>query len=202
MRMASHWTYAGWFTVLRLYAGAFWLTHGVPKFLNGASFMPPSGFMPMLVSKAAQSQTGFYHNFLVGTVIPNITLFAELVRLGEVLVGCSLLLGIFTRFGGLVGCFLALNYMAAQGEFKSWTTIGSLDAAAFVLSFLMLVVPAGRLAGVDSMLYRRPVRTGPVIVPEVVEEPPTRPPSSEVHMRAAWYSARRISPAVERWVSG
>jgi thiosulfate dehydrogenase (quinone) large subunit len=176
MRMASHWTYAGWFTVLRLYAGAFWLSHGIPKFLNSAAFMPPSGFMPQAVQKAAMSQTGFYHDFLLNVVTPNITLFAELVRLGEVLVGCSLILGVFTRLGGVVGCFLALNYMGLNGEFASWTTIGSLDAAAFMLSFLMLAVPAGRVAGVDAMLVRRTAARKDVVVPEIVdEEPPTRP---------------------------
>ncbi len=170
MSMPSHWTYASWFTALRIYAGVFWLAHGVPKFLDSSKFMPPSGFMPMLVMKAAQSQTGFYHDFLVHVVIPNISLFGELVRLGEVLTGCSLLLGIFTRFGGIVGCFLALNYMAVSGEFSSWTTIGSLDAAAFVLSFLMLVVPAGRLAGIDAALYRPARRKQDVVVPEIVDE--------------------------------
>ncbi len=104
--MPSHWTYAGWFTVLRVYAGLFWLAHGVPKFLNSAAFMPPSGFMPQAVQRGIMSQTGFYHDFLLNVVTPNIGLFGDLVRLGEVLVGCSLLLGIFTRFGGLVGCFL------------------------------------------------------------------------------------------------
>lgn len=172
--MPSHWTYAGWFTVLRLYAGIFWLVHGIPKFLNSAAYMPPSGFMPQIVQKGIVSQTGFYHDFLLNVVTPNISLFAELVRLGEVLVGLSLLFGIFTRFGGLVGCFLALNYMGINGEFKSWMTIGSLDAAAFMLSFLMLVVPAGRVIGVDAMLVRRPVRKD-VVIPEVVDEPPTQP---------------------------
>jgi len=178
MRLASHWTYASWFTALRIYTGLFWLSHGIPKFLNSAMFMPPSGFMAMMVNKAVQSQTGFYHNFLAGVVIPNINIFAELVRLGEVLVGCSLLLGIFTRFGGFVGCFLALNYMAAKGAFGSWETIGTLDAAAFVLSFLMLAVPAGRVAGVDALLHRPRVRKGPVVVPEFVDEPPITPPAS------------------------
>jgi uncharacterized membrane protein YphA (DoxX/SURF4 family) len=171
MRMASHWTYAGWFTVLRLYAGVFWLSHGIPKFLNSAAYLPPSGFMPQLVQKAVMSQTGFYHDFLLNVVTPNIGVFAELVRLGEVLVGCSLLLGVFTRFGGLVGCFLALNYMAARGEFSTWETIGSLDAVAFMLSFMMLVVPAGRVAGVDALLRRRPAVRKDLIVPELVEEP-------------------------------
>lgn len=175
MRMPSHWTYAGWFTVLRLYAGIFWLAHGVPKFLDSGAYMPPSGFMPQLVQKAVMSQTGFYHDFLINVVTPNINLFADLVRLGEVLVGCSLLLGIFTRFGGAVGCLLALNYMAARSEFSSWTTIGSLDAVAFMLSFLMVVVPAGRVAGVDAILVRQPTRKD-VVVPEVVEEPPPASP--------------------------
>ena len=176
MRMPSHWTYAGWFTVLRVYAGLFWLAHGVPKFLNSAMFMPPDGFIAQAAQKAAASQTGFYHQFLSSVVIPNIGVFGELVRLGEVLVGCSLLLGIWTRFGGLVGCFLALNYMAIQGEYASWTTIGSLDAAAFMLSFMMLAVPAGRLAGVDALLWRGPRRSEPVVVPEVVDEPPSSAP--------------------------
>jgi len=176
MRLASHWTYAGWFTVLRLYAGVFWLVHGIPKFLDSAAFMPPSGFMPQIVQKAVMSQSGFYHDFLLNVVTPNITLFAELVRLGEVLVGCSLVLGVFTRFGGLVGCFLALNYMAVSGEFSKWSTIGSLDAAAFMLSFMMLAVPAGRLAGIDALLGRRVVVRKDVVIPEVVEEPPPRTP--------------------------
>jgi uncharacterized membrane protein YphA (DoxX/SURF4 family) len=163
---------------LRLYAGVFWLSHGIPKFLNSAAFMPPAGYMPQAVQKSIVSQTGFYHDFLVNVVTPNITLFAELVRLGEVLVGCSLVLGIFTRFGGLVGCFLALNYMGINNEFTSWTTIGSLDAVAFVLSFLMLAVPAGRVAGVDAMLGRRqPVRKD-VVIPEIVDEPPPAAPTS------------------------
>ena len=176
MRMPSHWTYASWFTVLRIYAGLFWIAHGVPKFLNSASFMPPDGFMAMLVNKAVQSQHGFYHDFLATAVVPHIGLFAELVRLGEVLVGCSLLFGVWTRMGGLVGCFLALNYMAAKGAFSDWTTIGSIDAVAFVISFLMLVVPAGRVAGVDALLVRRPAVKEPVVVPEFVDEPPAGVP--------------------------
>ena len=176
MRMASHWSYAAWFTVLRVYTGLFWLVHGVPKFLRPAMFMPPDGFMPQFVQKAAASQTGIYHDFLVNVVTPNIYIFAELVRLGEVLTGLSLLFGIFSRFGGFVGCVLALNYMAAQGELSTFNTIGTLDGVAFVLSFMMLVVPAGRVAGVDALLTRRPVRREPVVVPEVVEEPPSTAP--------------------------
>lgn len=174
MRRVSHWTYAAWFTVLRIYTGVFWLSHGVPKFMNSAMFMPPNGFIVMAVNKGIQSQTGYYHDFLVNVVNPNIYVFAELVRLGEVLVGFSLLFGLLTRLGGFFGCFLALNYMALNGEFASWTTVGTLDAVAFVLSFLMLVVPAGRVAGVDAVLFRPRISKEPVLIPEFVDEPPPR----------------------------
>lgn len=181
MKMASHWTYATWFTILRIYTGLFWLVHGVPKFLDSAKFMPPDGFMPKAVQGAVAAQTGPYHDFLVSVVIPNINIFAELVRLGEVLTGLALFFGIFTRFGGLVGCFLALNYMGLQGEFAHFSTIGTLDGAAFVLSFLMLAVPAGRVVGVDALMTRRRVvatPAGPRVTPEFVDEPPVAPPPS------------------------
>ena len=171
MKMPSHWTYAGWFTFLRLYTGIFWLSHGVPKFLDAQSFMPPGGFIVMAVQKGLTTHHGAYHAFLANVVAPNINLFAELDRLGEVLVGCALLLGIFTRFAGLVGCFLSLNYFTLNGGFGHWTSIGSLDAAAFVLSLMFLAVPAGRVVGVDALLTRRTVREQP-ITPEIVEEPP------------------------------
>jgi len=162
-------TFATWFAILRIYAGLFWLAHGVPKFLNGPMFMPPNGFMGQMIARATLSSSGFYHDFLLNIVTPNINTFAELVRLGEVLVGLSLVFGLLTRVGGIVGCFLALNYMAAAGEFRSVTTMGTLDAAAFVLSFLMIVVPAGRIFGVDAVLFRRSAVQR--VTPEFVEEP-------------------------------
>jgi len=166
-----------WLLVFRLFAGAFWLVHGLPKFLNPDMFMPPNGFMGQMIARASQTSTGFYHDFLVGTVQPNIGLFAELVRLGEVLTGMSLLLGFLTPLGGLVGCFLALNYLAAAGELHSAMGLGSLDAAAFALSFFCIVLPVGRFAGVDVLLARWPnPRT---VKAEFVDEPiaaPRAPP--------------------------
>ena len=176
MRMASHWTYAGWVTALRIYAGIFWLVHGIPKFLNAAAFMPPNGYMAKAVQQALLTHHGAYHAFLANVVAPNINLFAELVRLGEVLTGCALVLGIFTRFAGLVGCVLAFNYFNVNGGFGHWVNIGSLDAAAFVLSFLFLAIPAGRVAGIDGLLFRPRAVRPRAITPEVVDEPPQARP--------------------------
>lgn len=177
--MRGQWTLGFWFCVLRIYAGCFWLAHGVPKFLHSATFMPPNGFIVQAAQHAASSQSGWYHVFLAGTVLPNIHVFAELVRLGEVLTGCSLLLGIFTRAGGAVGCFLLLNYMAVNGEFASWTTLGSVEAAGFMLSLTFVLVPAGRIFGADALLLRtrsqQAASAEPRVIPEIVDEGPQTP---------------------------
>jgi len=164
------------FAILRIYTGIFWLVHGIPKFLNSDAFMPPQGFMAQMVLKGTQTTTGSYHDFLVSFVTPNIALFAEFVRLGEVLVGFSLLFGLLTRVGGLGGIFLALNYIAAKGAFGSWETFGTLDAAAIALSALHVVLPTGRTLGVDGLFGHRPrVVREPAVTPEFVDEPPLAP---------------------------
>ena len=163
---------SGWLLIFRLYAGSFWLIHGIPKFLNPSMFMPPNGYMGQMLAHATQTSTGFYHDFLLHTVTPNINLFAELVRLGEVLTGLSLLLGFLTPLGGLVGCFLALNYLATAGEFH-WSGLGTLNGVAFALSFFCMVLPVGRFAGVDALLVRRP--NPRAVKAEFVDEPITAP---------------------------
>jgi len=161
------------FALFRIYAGIFWLAHGIPKFTNPSMFMPPNGFMQLLVAKATQQgTTGWYHDFLVSDVTPNINLFAQLDRLGEVLVGCSLLFGLLTKVGGLGGAFLAFNYLMAKGGFSSFESLGTLDTAAIVLSLMNVVLPTGRTLGVDALFVRRRVVREPTVTPEFVDEPP------------------------------
>lgn len=170
MTTASVRTYAFWLALFRMYAGAFWLAHGVPKFLMGAKFLPPAGFMEQFLQQAVQKSPPFYQAFLSMDVIPHPGIFAELVRLGEVLVGVSLLLGFLTRLGGLGGMFLSANYFLATGDWMGFQGAGSLEAAAFALSTVNLVLPTGRFLCVDAFFKRAP-REKP-IVPEFVDEPP------------------------------
>lgn len=167
--------YATWLAILRIFTGLFWLSHGVGKFLNSSQYLPPNGFLPQFVAKATQGSSGFYHDFLVAVVAPHIGIFAELIRLGEVLVGCSLLFGLWTRLGALGGVFLAVNYILAKGGITSFDGVGSLDMAALALSFVSLVIPTGRMLGVDALLVRKV--GSPAIVPEFVDEPPLQAPT-------------------------
>ncbi|MBV8148361.1 MAG: DoxX family membrane protein, partial [Candidatus Eremiobacteraeota bacterium] len=137
--------YAGWLALLRILTGAAWLAHAIPKYSKSDEFMPPNGFIVSFVSRGLENTTGAYHNFLAGAVQPNLALFAELVRLGELLTGAVLVLGLFTRLGGLVGIFLTLNYMAAKGIIFRADALESADFSMFLLSAINFVLPTGRV---------------------------------------------------------
>ena len=169
--------YGGWLAIVRILTGVIWLAHGIPKFTQSAAFLPPNGFISTFVSEAMQKADPWYQGFLAGVVQPNIALFAEMVRLGEVLVGISLVLGLFTRLGGLFGVFLSLNYLAAKGHVFSSAALQTPDFAVFLLSLTSLVMPTGRVLGVDAIFTKR-VQPAPTVRAEFVPEPAQHGPSA------------------------
>jgi thiosulfate dehydrogenase (quinone) large subunit len=178
MTLPSSRNYGGWLALVRILTGAIWLVHGVPKFLHSDTFMPPGGFFGSYLQRGLAASSGPYHDFLANVVAPNAGVFAELVRLGEVCVGISLVLGLFTRLGGLVGILLPLNYIAARGGLGSFSAWGAIDGCMILLSAINFVLPTGRVAGVDALLPHRVPRRTAVVVPEVVPEPPLRGPTA------------------------
>lgn len=183
MKLPSNTVYASWLALFRIYVGAFWLMHGIPKFTQSQDFMPPSGMMMGFVNNAALHTTGWYQHFLMTVVLPNVNIFAELVRVGEVVTGALLFLGAFTRFGGILGVLLSLNYLTAKGGLAHLTMWSSLDSAAFVLSALNVVLPTGRVLGIDALLARsrRALPVAPTIPKQeavFVEEPPMTGPTA------------------------
>jgi uncharacterized membrane protein YphA (DoxX/SURF4 family) len=173
-------TYAFWLALVRILTGAMWLLHGVPKFLNSGMFMPPGGFIVSYVQRGIASTAGPYHDLLVNIVQPNIGIFAELVRLGEVCVGISLVFGAFTRLGGFFGILLPLNYLSARGGLNTLDAWSSIDACMMLLSAVSLVLPTGRVLGLDGLFTRRagPPPVKAEFVPERPLDGPTAPPRS------------------------
>jgi NADH dehydrogenase len=177
VRLPSSSTYGFWLAIVRLYTGAFWLMHGVPKFTQSAQFMPPSGFLDGFLTAAVHHTTGPYQSFLMTVVLPNASLFGNLVRVGEVVTGCLLVLGAFTRLGGFMGAFLALNYLAAKGGLDHLGVWSGIDGTAVVLSVINLMLPTGRVLGVDALLWR--ARTPePAQKAVFVDEPPMSGPTA------------------------
>lgn len=170
-------TYAGCLALVRFLTGVIWLIHAVPKFLHPERFLPPAGSFASYLQYGIAATRGPYHDFMANTVVPNAMVFAQLTRLGELLVGVSLCLGLFARFGGFFGIVLALNYLAVRGEIGTLSGWGSLAAALALLSVISLVLPTGRVAGFDALRTRRAVRR-PTVVAEVVPERSLDGPSS------------------------
>lgn len=166
--------YALALALVRIFTGLFWLSHGIPKFTDAASFMPPNGAMGQFLAKTIAGTVGPYHEFLVHTVQPNAGVFAELVRLGEVVAGCLLVFGLFTRLGGAIGVALGLNYLAAKGMMATVEGWNGLDGVSVVLSAISLILPTGRFLGVDWLLTRR--RRTPIVTPTPVRATPQAQP--------------------------
>ena len=86
-------------------------------------------------------------------VVPNMAWMGWLIWLMEAAVAVSLILGLFTRLGGLAGLLQAVNLYigvtAAPGEW--YWTYGMLS----VLSLVFLAVPTGRIFGLDALLRPR-----------------------------------------------
>ncbi|TAM74005.1 DoxX family membrane protein [bacterium] len=146
--------YAGWLAAVRIYTGAFWLIHGAQKIVMG-EFAAANGTMVQIVTQFVSKTSGPYHDFLLSVVLTHGMLFGQLVQWGETLAGVSLLLGLLTRAGGIVGTFLALNYWIAKGSFGNPADYTVYESVAVVLSLLNVVLPTGRVFGLDGLRLRR-----------------------------------------------
>jgi len=122
-----------------------------PDFLRGAG----------LTQRITTGKTAFVHttlvpgvaSFLTGTVVPHASLFAWLIALGELVTGCSLLLGLFARLGGALAISQALvNIVIAGGG--SQDTLGH-NYMLLIVGLGVLLAAAGRTYGLDRLLIER-----------------------------------------------
>lgn len=125
----------------------------------------------------------FYRAFLEGTVLPNVTLVAQLVTVGEWVAGISLTLGLLTRIGSLTGMALVGNYMLMKGLVNIG---GSSDRLFFVACLAFAIAGAGMVWGLDGWLrpaldqtpitrWLAGIRPAPYRLPEREEVPAYEP---------------------------
>lgn len=136
--------------VARMLIGLLWLGSlrwKLPPDFDGGSERGLREWLDLEVEHAA---FGFYGQLVENVVIPNFTLFAWLVFLFELAVGVSLLLGLLTKLGALIGLAMSLNLgiglLEVPGEWPwSYAMLAMWHGVFFVAG-------AGRVWGLDRLL--------------------------------------------------
>lgn len=177
--------------LVRMVLGVLLLVSGIGKI--GSGWMTSGEAMTQTVQQNVPKAEAFYRPFLEGTVLPNATLFSQLVTLGELAAGASLLLGLFTRIGAVVTMWLMLQYMLMKGTLFGQYLNGMTysDRVYFLAGLACFLAAAGLSWGLDRVLGRwladvpvvgwllgYPVRTSrplPVTVSEHMDEPVAEP---------------------------
>jgi uncharacterized membrane protein YphA (DoxX/SURF4 family) len=94
---------AVWPSVFRIVVGLFWLYFASQKW-QGVGWMKP-----LIEATARTNPIPGLHELLVSVVAPNWQLFALAQAVGETVAAIALILGLATRWAGVLGLLLAAN---------------------------------------------------------------------------------------------
>lgn len=102
---------------------------------------------------AVASKVPLHKAFVANVIIPNLSWMGWGIFLMEAFLAVSLVFGLFSRLGGLVGFVQAVNlYIGLTGlPFEWYWTYGML----YTLHIVFFFLPPGRVWGVDSLLIPR-----------------------------------------------
>jgi thiosulfate dehydrogenase [quinone] large subunit len=130
--------------IIRLYLGYSWLTSGWGKITNPAwaTGQPLRGFWENAVAipEAGRPAIAFdwYRNFIQFMLNTQAyEWFADLIMIGEFLVGIALILGAFTGIAAFAGSFMNWNFIMA----------GAASTNGLMLSLAILLILAWKVAG-------------------------------------------------------
>jgi uncharacterized membrane protein YphA (DoxX/SURF4 family) len=144
-----------WMWLLRLFIGGLWWQQTLWKLPPTYTDSPDgvSGGLHFWIGEMIQHSAFSAQSWLVQHVIqPNFYVFAPQVYLTEVIIAITLMLGLLTRVGGLLGALMATNlWLGLYRANYEWPW------AYFFLILLQItltVYAAGRSLGIDAMLNR------------------------------------------------
>ncbi len=144
-------TYAEWFAILRIGVGLWWLESvrhkNLRDFLGGGSM----GWVESLTKDhPIPVFARMVHRTSLATKRRRVVT-SRLVVLGEFSVGVSLVLGLLTPVGLVVGIFLNLNYLLLAG-LKDYGEQGQ-NTMMILAEIVLFCVAAGMTWGIDAALF-------------------------------------------------
>src|SRR5437667_9209931 len=140
---------------LRFFIGCMWWQQTLWKLPPTYTDLPDgSGGLRYWVSKMLTGAAFSWHSDLVqNVVLPHFLLFAPLVYAAEVFIGISLMLGLATRLGALLGALMAINLWLGLYRTPNewpWTYFFLI-----VIQLLFVIYHAGRSLGADALIRER-----------------------------------------------
>jgi thiosulfate dehydrogenase (quinone) large subunit len=151
---------------VRVLVGAVWLNGAIEKLLNPEF---PQQFATSLQAGGFITQAPpFFQEFMRGVVVPNVELFAQLMRAGELALGIALILGLLTNLAALGSVGLSIVIMLSQGGIRLGTGLGApelltINVLVALISVVILLSPAAKALSVDAILARRSPRLSPLL---------------------------------------
>ncbi len=150
-RTASH----AWNYLARFFIGALWWQQSLWKIPPRYTDQPDGsgGLRYWMGEMVNGASTELQRGFVKNVVLPHFYFFAPQVYFSEVLIGVTLILGIFSRLGALLGAAMAMNLWLglyrSPGEWP-WTYFFLL-----VIQVMLFMYPPGRSLGIDAILKRQ-----------------------------------------------
>ena len=151
---------------VRVLIGAVWLNGSLEKLLN-PSF--PGQFAASLQAGGFVSQAPpFFRDFMKGYVVPNAEIFAQFMRMGELMLGIALILGLLTNLAALGSVGLSAAILLSQGGVGLGTGLGApefltINVLVALLSVVILLSPAAKSLSIDSRLAERSPTLSPLL---------------------------------------
>jgi thiosulfate dehydrogenase [quinone] large subunit len=153
--------------LVRVLIGAVWLNGGLEKLLN-PSF--PDQFAASLEAGGFVSQAPpFFQDFMRGYVVPNAELFAAFMRVGELMLGIALILGLLTNFAAIGSVGLSAVILLSQGGVGLGTGLGApefltINVVVALISVVILFSPGAKAISLDSRLAERSPGLSPILI--------------------------------------
>ncbi len=151
---------------VRVLVGAVWLNGAVEKLLN-PDF--PQQFATSLKAGGFVSQAPpFFQAFMQGYVLPNAEFFAQLMRVGELGLGITLILGLLTNLAAVGSAGLSVVIMLSQGGVRLGLGLGApefltINVLVTLISVVILLSSAAKSLSVDAILARRSPSLSPLL---------------------------------------
>jgi uncharacterized membrane protein YphA (DoxX/SURF4 family) len=145
-----------WMWLLRLLIGGLWWQQTLWKLPPTYTDNPDgvSGGLHYWVGEMVQHAAFSWHSAFVAQVIqPYFYFFAPQVYAAEVMIAISLLLGLFTKVGGVLGALMAINLWL--GLYRAPNEWPWAYFFLILLQITFIVYAAGRSLGLDAVLNRR-----------------------------------------------